>query len=80
METVVSDVIRALKPEFDIDVNQDLVGTGVLDSFDLLLLVSDLEAATGLNIPGICLTPEHFYNVKSISSLLDSLKGADDAS
>lgn len=80
MENIVLDVIKILKPEFDKDVNQDLVGTGVLDSFDLLLLVSDLEAETGLNIPGICLTPENFYNVKSISTLMDSLKDSDYAS
>jgi acyl carrier protein len=80
METVISEVIKVLKPEFDIDIHQDLVGTGVLDSFDLLLLVSDLESATGLSIPGICLTPENFLNVKSIASLLDSLKGAEHAS
>lgn len=80
METVVLEVIKTLKPEFDIDINQDLVDSGVLDSFDLLLLVSDLEASTGLNIPGICLTPENFLNVQSISNLLRSLKESEDAS
>lgn len=74
MKEVVIDVLKALKPECDVGVNQDLVGTGVLDSFDLLLLVSDLEAALELNIPGVCINPENFFSIESISILLESLE------
>ncbi len=75
MKQVVLNVIKNLKPELDnIDDNQDLVGGGLLDSFDLLILVSDLEMATGLSIPGTSLTPENFYSISSIASLLENIK------
>jgi acyl carrier protein len=80
METIVVDAIKGLKPEYEIDLNQDLVGTGVLDSFDLLVLVSDLEAASGLTIPGVCLTPESFYSISTITELLLNLKETESAS
>lgn len=72
---LVTQAINNLKPEVKVEVDQDLVSDGVLDSFDLLLLVTELESVTGLEIPGVAITPENFFSVSTIARLLIKIKG-----
>ena len=48
----------------------DFIETGMLDSFDILTLVTDLEAAFGVKIDGGDIVPENFGNLEAIKALL----------
>lgn len=70
----VVQAIRNIKPEVEVGYDQNLISDGILDSFDLLMLVSEIEKITNIEIPGIEITPENFYSVSTISRLLLKLQ------
>ena len=63
-------ILKEIRPEFDFTASQDFVGDGMLDSFDIVTLVSDLDKAYGISISGVDIVPEHFQNIASIQKLL----------
>ena len=66
-------IISENKPEENITTSTDLFESGLLDSFDLLVLIGEFEEEFGLSIPGEYLVPEHFSSPSSIESLLKKL-------
>lgn len=73
MREKVISFIREVRPDIDelIDINGNI--TEVLDSFDVVTLVSHLEADLGLIIPADVVSIENFATVDHIISLLNSL-------
>ncbi len=69
MQTI-EEILKGIRPEFDFSASQDFIGEGMLDSFDLVTLVSDLDKAYGISISGVDIVPEHFQNIASIQALL----------
>ncbi len=67
------DLIIENKPGVEILESSELFDSGLLDSFDLLVLVSDLESRFDVSIPGEKLIPEHFSTPKLIATLVSSL-------
>lgn len=70
MQTI-EEILKGIRPEFDFMVSQDFISDGMLDSFDIVTLVSDLEKAYGISISGVDIVPEHFKNIASIENLLN---------
>ena len=69
MQTI-EEILRGIRPEFDFTASQDFIGEGMLDSFDIVTLVSDLDKAYDISISGVDIVPEHFRNITSIQNLL----------
>ncbi len=69
MQTI-EEILRGIRPEFDFTASQDFIGEGMLDSFDLVTLVSDLDKAYDISISGVDIVPEHFRSITSIQNLL----------
>lgn len=59
-----------LRPEFDFNQEVDFIEEGMLDSFDIVSLVSELDATYGISIDGMDILPENFASVESIEKLL----------
>ena len=66
----VDDIIRQLRPEVDASQSTDLFEEGILDSFDLVTLVSELDRAYDISIDGLDILPENFSSVARIETLL----------
>ena len=62
-------------PGVDVDVEQNLISDGSLDSVGVMRLVSHLEKAFGMTIPPTDVVPEHFRTVRLMADYL-SRKGA----
>ena len=69
MQTI-EKILKDIRPEFDFLASQDFVGDGMLDSYDIVTLVSDLDKAYGISISGLDIVPENFQNIASIQKLL----------
>lgn len=67
----VIDVLKTVRPEGEFVGVQDLFAAGVLDSLDLTLLVSALEAHFDIVMNALDITPAHFRNVDSIIALME---------
>lgn len=64
------DILSGIRPEFDFSASQDYLADGMLDSFDMLALVSDLDREFGIRIEGTQIVPENFCNLQAIHRLL----------
>lgn len=63
-------ILHQIRPEFDFSQSDDFFEEGILDSFDLITLVSELDEAYGISIDGLDIIPTNFCNVAAIESLL----------
>jgi acyl carrier protein len=69
MENIIA-VLKNIRPEFDYAGVDDFFGQGMLDSFDLTVLVSSLEERYNIAIDGADIVPENFRSTDAIVSLL----------
>jgi acyl carrier protein len=65
-------ILRELRPDVDFESARDLVDGGILDSFDIVALVTELNDAFGVEIGVLDLTPENFASVETIAELVDA--------
>ena len=65
-------ILNDIRPEFDFNESiKNFIEEGMLDSFDLVVLVNNLDETFEISIDGTDILPENFYNVETISNLLD---------
>ncbi len=70
MKEQIIKILTELRPEFDFGQNVNFIEEGMLDSFDIVSLVSELDATYGISIDGMDILPENFSTVESIERLL----------
>ncbi len=65
-----ADILKEIRPEFDFTASSDFIADGMLDSFDMVTLVSTLDKTYGISIQGTDIVPENFKNLHTIEALL----------
>lgn len=60
-----------MRPEYDFSTSQDFISDGMLDSFDVVTLVSELEENFSIAIDGEDIIPENFSSVDRIANLVE---------
>ena len=70
MEQQIIGILQSLRPEYTFDRSSRLIEDGMLDSFDLTLLVAELDQCYGISIDGVDIVPEHFASLDTIMALL----------
>jgi len=70
MREQIVKILTELRPEFDFNQDVDFIEEGMLDSFDVVNLVSELDALFGISIDGVDILPENFASVEAIENLL----------
>lgn len=70
MEQQIIKILAELRPEFDFTQNINFIEEGMLDSFDIVNLVSELDSKFGISIDGVDIIPENFSSVEAIKNLL----------
>lgn len=71
MNDKVIEILNEIRPEFDFSEPIDnFIEAGMLDSFDVVTLVTTLDEEFGISIDGIDILPENFSSVESITDLL----------
>lgn len=72
MKSKIISILNEIRPEFDFNEPvENFVEAGMLDSFDLVTLVTSLDEKFEISIDGTDILPENFSNIESISSLLN---------
>lgn len=71
MREQIIKILTELRPEFDFkQEGVDFIEEGMLDSFDMVNLVSELDATYSISIDGVDILPENFATVAAIENLL----------
>jgi acyl carrier protein len=73
MKEQILEVLSGVRPEANFREIDDFIGSGLLDSFDIVLLVSGLEKAFQILIPGELVIAKNFRSLNSIEALLGDL-------
>lgn len=71
MKKKIIEILRELRPEFDFnEEGVNFIEEGMLDSFDVVNLVDELDSTYGISIDGVDIIPENFISVEAIENLL----------
>ena len=66
----VPGVLTGIRPELEFSGSTDFFEEGMLDSFDLVTLVAELDRTYGISIDGMDIVPDNFSSVAAIENLL----------
>jgi Phosphopantetheine attachment site. len=72
MEKVI-EILKELHPDVDFENCTTLIDDKILDSFDIVTLVSELSEEFDVAIPVEEIIPENFNSAKSIYALIERL-------
>lgn len=71
MKEKIIEILTELRPEFDFnEEGVNFIEEGMLDSFDVVNLVDELDSTYGISIDGVDIIPENFISVEAIENLL----------
>ena len=71
MKEKIVEILKEIRPEFEFEGVENFFDEGMLDSFDLMTLVSTLDNQFGIKIDGTDILPENFANVEAIEALVE---------
>lgn len=72
-KVIISDYIKSeimRNRDAQLDENEDLFGTGILDSLSLLKLVAFIENAFGIEVPDADVVYENFHSLNAMANYL----------
>lgn len=73
MEKIIS-ILQEVRPDIDFMKETTLFDDGLLDSFDIVSIISELNDAYNISIRVNELTPENFNSVQAIVRMVERLK------
>jgi D-alanine--poly(phosphoribitol) ligase subunit 2 len=74
MKDKILEIVGQIRPDVDFAAEQSLIDSGVLDSFDIVSIISDLNDEFDISIRITELKPENFNSVDAILALVERLK------
>ena len=66
-------ILKSLHPEVDFEITEDLVDDGILDSLDIVSLVTEIYAEFDVTIPAEEIVPENFNSAKALMALITKI-------
>lgn len=73
-KTIILKMLQELQPTSDFENSENFIEDGLLDSFDIVQLVSDIETEFNVVISALEILPENFYSINSICNLINKSK------
>lgn len=73
MREKILEQLKEVNEEIVEDLSKDLLASGILDSFDIVNLVMELEEAFDVEIDVDLVTPDNFRTAESIISLMERI-------
>lgn len=73
MEQTIINILKNLHPDVDCTTEVRLVDDGILDSMDIVLLVTALNAAFHVTIPAVEILPDNFNSVAALAAMIERL-------
>ena len=67
------NILTDLHPDVDFDTCTTLIDDKILDSFDIVTLVAEIDAEFDVAIPAEELLPENFNSAKALYALVERL-------
>lgn len=72
MKKQIMDIVTELRPDVDFELEEKLIDDSILDSFDIVSLVFELNDAFDLSINVDELVPDNFNSVNAMVALIEA--------
>ena len=69
LKTEILALLEQLRPDVDFGAEHNLIADGLLTSFDVVMLVSELRRSLRVKIPAWAIRPEAFASLEAIAAL-----------
>ena len=67
------EILSGLHPEVDFKTCRTLIDDGILDSFDIVSLISEINSEFDIAIPADRIVPENFNSAQALYALIEQL-------
>ncbi len=67
------EILSSLHPNVDFESTEDLVDDGILDSLDIVTIVTEINSEFDVAIPAEEIIPENFNSAKALMELIERL-------
>ena len=64
------ELLASLKPEIDFETEKELIDDGLLESFDVITLIAELEDEFDITVPAVEIIPANFNSAKAMWSMI----------
>lgn len=68
------EILKEVRPDVDFENETALIDDGILDSFDVVSIISEIDDKLGVQIRIKELEPENFNSAEAIWKLIEKLK------
>lgn len=68
------NILKGLRPDVDFEKEDKLIDNGVLDSFDLVALVGEINEAYDVEVEFEDMEPENFNSVENMYAMIEKLQ------
>lgn len=76
MQNRIIEILDSIRPDVDFVNEKKLIDDGLLDSFDIVSIISELNDEYNISIRVTELKPENFNSVEAILNLVEKLKAS----
>ena len=67
------NILAELHPDVDFETEEHLIDNKILDSFDIVTIVAEIDSEFDVSIPAEELVPENFNSAKALYALVERL-------
>ena len=71
------NILNEMHPDVDFEAEEALIGDGILDSLDIVSLISEISEAFDVTITAKDIIPENFNSAKALWALIERLENED---
>lgn len=72
------EILSGLHPEVDFETEEHLIDNVILDSFDIVTLISEIQDVFDVTIDAKRIIPENFNSVKALYALIQEIEEEDE--
>ena len=69
----IHEILRGLHPEVDFETCESLIDDRIIDSFDIVSIISDISDEFDITIPVEEIVPKNFNSAKALNALVERL-------
>jgi len=74
---ILLEILQEMHDDVDFETHETLIDDKVIDSFDIITLIAEIDDRIGVTIPAEELIPENFNSYNAINALIQRLEDDD---
>ncbi len=74
MKNRILELLLSIHPDYDYANSNNYIEDGLLDSYDMMVLITELEDSYNIMIDPVEIIPENFANLEALCTLITNYK------